>query len=111
MPSSKDRKRGPLKEDTSTAHQEIARLQAQIQNLQMYVDILKATIDALKKDSVANTKALNSREEATIVDALRWKYSLPLLLKKLNLPKSSYYHQFHRKTFEDKYRSIIVRIQ
>ena len=33
------------------------------------------------------------REKAVIIDALKNKYSLPDLLKKLNLAKSSYYYQ------------------
>ena len=111
MPPSKDRKRGPLSEGTPATKKEFAQLQAQVQDLQMEIDILKATLDVLKKDPGANTKALSNREKAAIVDALQGKYSLPLLLKKLNFPKSSYYHQFHRKTFEDKYHNISIRIQ
>lgn len=111
MPPSKDRKRGFLSQGTPNTNQEIGHLQAQIQDLQMEVDILKATLDALKKDPGANIEALSNREKAVIVDALRGKYSLPLLLKKLNFPKSSYYHQFHRKIFGDKYHSISIRIR
>ncbi len=40
MPPSKDRKRGSLKEGTSAENQEISHLQ----DLQMKVDILKATL-------------------------------------------------------------------
>ena len=49
MPPSKDRKLGSLSGGTPATNQEIAHLQAQVQDLQMDVDILKATLDALKK--------------------------------------------------------------
>lgn len=55
------------------------------------IDILKETIDVLKKD--ISKILLNNREKAVIVDALKGKYTLPLLLKKLTLAKSSYYYQ------------------
>ena len=79
MPPSKDRKRAPLSEGTPATNQEIAQLQAQVQDLQLEIDILKATLDVLKKDPDVNTKALSNREKAAIVDALRGKHSLPLL--------------------------------
>ena len=111
MKPSSERERGPLKEGTPDANEEISHLKAQVQNMQLEIDILKATLDVLKKDPGINTKTLNNREKAVIVDALRGKYSLPLLLKALNFPKSSYYHQFHRKSFREKYRNVSNRIR
>ena len=45
-----------------------------------------------------------------IIDALKNKYSLPVLLKKLNLAKSSYYYQEKAIHAEDKYHSLRKRI-
>ena len=103
---SRERERGPLTEGTSDANEEISQLKAQVQNMQLEIDILKATLDVLKKDPGINTKTLSNREKAVIVDTLRGKNSLPLLLEALNFPKSSYYHQFHRKSFREKYRNV-----
>lgn len=79
--------------------------------MQLEIDILKATLDILKKGPGINTKTLSNREKAVIVDALRGKYPLPLLLGALNFPKSSCYHQFHRKSFREKYRNVSNRIR
>ena len=45
-----------------------------------------------------------------IIDALKNKYSLPDLLKKLNLAKSSYYYQEKTIYAEDKYSNLRKRI-
>ena len=58
-----------------------------------HFDILKETINVLKKDPGNDQSALCNREKAVIIDALKTKYSLPLLLRKMQLSKSSYYYQ------------------
>ena len=45
-----------------------------------------------------------------IVDALKDKYPLPLLLGKLGLPKSSYYYQEAKRQRQDKYSNIRKRL-
>lgn len=46
-----------------------------------------------------------------IIDALKSKYSLPDLLKRLGLSKSSYYYQEAAKKKPDKYSDIRNRIR
>lgn len=72
---------------------EMQHLLARMDDMQMEMDILKETINVLKKDPGINMETLKNREKAVIVDALKGKYPLPLLLKRLKLPKSSYYYQ------------------
>lgn len=72
----------------------------------MEIDILKETINVLKKDPGIDQTALTNREKAVIIDALRNKYSLPALLKKLDLAKSSYYYQEKAIYAEDKYLKL-----
>ena len=62
-------------------------------DMQMEIDILKETINVLKKDPGIDQAALSNREKAVIIDALKNKYSLPQLLLKMELCKSSYYYQ------------------
>ena len=64
----------------------------QIQDLKLEVDILKETINVLKKDPGVDLKTLRNQEKAVIIDTLTRFYSLPLLLHKLDLAKSSYYY-------------------
>ena len=54
---------------------------------------------------------LRNLEKAVIVDALRDKYSLPLLLRKLNLSKSSYYYQHKQASAPDKYEVLRLHIK
>ena len=64
-----------------------------MQDMQLEIDILKETINVLKKDPDIDQSALSNREKAVIIDVLKNRYSLPLLLQKLQLSKSSYYYQ------------------
>ena len=57
-------------------------LKAQMLEMQMEIDILKETINVLKKDPGVDQTALKNREKAVIIDALKSKYSLPDLCKK-----------------------------
>ncbi len=101
-----------LKEgNTPVPANEIDKLHAQVQDMQMEIDILKETINALKKDPGIDQSALKNREKAVIVDALKDKYSLPSLLNRLSLPKSSYYYQKEAFRKEDKYSLIRRKIK
>lgn len=69
----------------------MAELKAQMFKMQMEIDILKETINVLKKDHGIDQMYLSNKEKAVIIDAMKKiEYSLPQLLKKLNLLKSSY---------------------
>lgn len=89
----------------------VEELQAQMKDMQLEIDILKETLNVLKKDPGVNMEALKNREKAVIVDALRGKYSLPLLLAKLEFSKSSYYYQEACLNQPDKYSDIRIRIK
>ena len=55
-------------------------------DMQLEIDILKETINVLKKDPHIDQSALSNREKAVIIDVLKNRYSL-LLLQKLQLSK------------------------
>ena len=73
--------------------EEIEDLREKVRNLQMEVDVLKETIQVLKKDPGVDMKELRNREKAVIIGALKDKYALPRLLQFLGMAKSSYYYQ------------------
>lgn len=100
----------PAKSNASSSH-EVAELKKQMLEMQMEIDILKETINVLKKDPGIDQTALSNREKAVIIDALKAKYSLPQLLEKLNLSKSSYYYQEKVLSQPDKYFSLRIRIK
>lgn len=113
MNPSDGRPRGKLTEGNSASSKELDELKAQIQDMQLEIDILKETIVVLKKDPGINKTPLSNREKAVMVDALKGKYSLPLLLRKLGIAKSSYYYQKTRMDFAEKHeddRKIIAAV-
>ena len=89
---------------------DLAPLQAQIRDMQMEIDILKETMNVLKKDPGIDQTALKNREKAVMIDVLKSKYPLPDLLKRLGLSKSSYYYQEAIKKKPNKYSDIRNRI-
>ena len=96
---------------SSVSAPDLAQLQAQIRDMQMEIDILKETINVLKKDPDIDQAALKNREKAVMIDALKSKYPLPDLLKRLGLSKSSYYYQEAAQKQPDKYSDIRTRIR
>ena len=78
--------------NTDYSSDEIKQLKSQMRDMQLEIDILKETINALKKNPDIDQSALSNREKAVIIDVLKNKYSLPSLLQKLQLSKSSYYY-------------------
>ena len=89
---------------------DIEALKAQMMEMQMEIDILKETINVLKKDPGVNQEALSNREKAVIIDALKNKYSLPKLCRKLCISRSSYYYQEAAMRAEDKYCDLRTKI-
>lgn len=93
--------------------EDIESLKAQMLDMQMEIDILKETINVLKKDPGVDQSALTNREKVVIIDALKTKYSLPKLLEKLCMSRSSYYYQEAAMRATDKYaesRCLIVKL-
>ncbi|SHL11461.1 hypothetical protein SAMN05216582_1497, partial [Selenomonas ruminantium] len=90
----KDIPRGSLKEGSlEVPQEELDALKQKMHDMQLEMDILKETIAVLKKDPGINLEPLKNREKVVIIDALQQKYSLPVLLLKLGLSRSSYYYQ------------------
>jgi putative transposase len=95
-----------LEEGSASSNAKVEELKAQMLDMQLEIDILKETINVLKKDPGIDLTALKNREKAAIVDALKNKYSLPLLFDKLNFAKSCYYYQENAFSKPDKYAKL-----
>ena len=114
--NTKDRKRGKLTpaigdpEKDPSSSKEIQQLKDQLYEMQMEIDILKAAIDVLKKDSGINLDMLKNSEKTVMIDALRTKYTLSDLLHRLSLLRSSYYFQRSILRRHDKYEKLKARI-
>ena len=105
-----DDPRGKLPKGEVSSSLEMEKMKAQIQDMQLEIDILKETFEVLKKDPGVDLTTLRNQEKAVIVDALKDKYSLPILLQKLRLAKSSYYYQHKLASTPDKYEALRDRI-
>lgn len=114
--NTKDRKRGKLEpksdftKESTASSAELRRLKDQLYDMQMEIDILKATIDVLKKDPGISLDKLKNSEKTVAIDALRSKYSLSELLRRLFLPRSSYYLRKTIRRRKDKYCELKNRI-
>ena len=106
----KDIARGKLTEGSSIDTKELEQLKEEVQDMRMEIDILKETIHVLKKDPGIDQTTLRNREKAAIVDALKSNYSLPPLLRRLGLSKSSYYYQESAFRRQDKHAALRRRI-
>ena len=87
--------RGKLEPDESVDPKEMDELKTQVQDMQLEIDILKETIEVLKKDPGIDLRKLCNKEKVVIIDALNNRHPLPKLLQKLQTPRSSYY--YHQK--------------
>ena len=70
----------------------IEDLKEKMLDMQMEIDLLKETINVLKKDPGVDQTVLRNREKAVIIGALKNNYLLPKLCFMLEIPKSSYYY-------------------
>ncbi len=87
--NTRDRKRGPLPQGMqSEGDKEIRELKEQIHQMQLQIDILKETINVLKKDPGVNLSALKNREKAAIVDALKDSCRCEACFRHLNCQKA-----------------------
>lgn len=93
------------------SQKELEKMRVQMHEMQLEIDILKETINVLKKDPGIDQTSLSNSEKAVIVDALRNKYSLPQLLKRIGLSRSSYYYKKSRSHETDKYEDLTARIK
>lgn len=79
--------RGKLPEGKPASSNEVESLKSQLQEMQLETDILKETIEILKKDPGVDLKELKIREKAVIIGAIKGKYPLPLLLSRGRVDK------------------------
>ena len=92
--------------DCSVSSDEIVKLQRQVKELQMKVDVMTEVFELLKKEQGTDIEALTNKEKFLIISALKTKYSILSLLKHLSMSKSSYYYIEKANQKEDKYKDI-----
>ena len=112
MAKKKSIPRQPLpSESPAPQPEELETLRAELRELQLEVDVLKETIEVIKKDPGADLTRLTNREKAAIIGTLEEKYVLPTLLRFLNMARSSYYYQKAAWNRPDKYALCRAKIK
>lgn len=107
----KDNPRKKLVPCRPSSSEEMGQLKAQIQDMQMEIDILKETLNILKKDPGVDRTTLRNAEKAAIIGALKNKYPLSKLLAALQCARSSYYYQNKRINRPDQYMTQRIYIR
>lgn len=103
--------RGELTSEILTAvDKDQENLLVKVKELELENDMLKETIKILKKDQGIDLLMLKNKEETMIIDALRNKYSLSVLLEKTNISKSGYCYHHKRLYSMNKYEPIKEKI-
>ncbi len=89
----------------------VEELKDEVFRLQLERDILEKAGEILKKGQGINPETLANREKVALIDALRDKYRLKLLLDMLQLAKSSYCYRECALHALDKYAALRIRIK
>ena len=103
----------PDKDPADFTEEDIRNLKARNEELEFENDVLKAIFDVLKKEPGLDENSLCNREKTLIINSLRPKYKLGVLLKRLGMAKSSYEYSARAAEREDKYgtlRTVITTI-
>lgn len=99
-----------LRAEKESLEQKVKDLARNVYRLQLERDILEKAGEILKKDQGISLETLTNREKAVMIDALRGEYRLKVLLKALNLAKSSYCYQENVLRGPDKYEDLRLNI-
>ena len=103
----------PKRKSTSQSKPNISDLPDDIEELKQRCEDLKLEnadvlemLDVLKVDPRANAEDLSMSEKTLIVDNLRKSFGLPVLLRRLGLKRSTYYHAKTRLGRPDKHAEL-----
>lgn len=91
-----------LMAENAALAEERARLQKEVQKLQMERDALEVAGIMLKKFGGIDLKTMSNREKTIVIDALKDTYRLSDLFQMLDISRSSYYYQHQVITHPDR---------
>ena len=100
-----------LHAEKEALEQKVKDLEQDVYRLQLERDILEKAGEILKKGKGISLETLTNREKAVVIDALRNKYRLKVLLKAINMEKSSYCYQSNTMKKTDKYSELRANVR
>jgi hypothetical protein len=100
-----------VSKDKEALLSEIEVLKSQIERLKLERMILEKAAEIVKKEMSIDEKTLTKKEKTMVVDALKNKVSLQILLQYLQLPRSSYFYHHKGLSKPDKYETVRIRVK
>ena len=101
---------GKPPEGTEALLVEIELLKKQIRKLKIEKELMGELSIILKKNPGVDPNKLTNKVKATLIDALRNKYTLKELLKYVDIPKSSYHYHHKISLIPEKHEGLKLRI-
>ena len=99
-----------LPDDKDALISEIEKLKKEINELKLERDLLEGAAELIKKDPGVSLQKLRNQEKTMLIDALRDKHPLEVLMNKLQMSSSSYYYQRNSFLLESKYSAVKEQI-
>jgi len=99
-----------LPDDKDALNSEIEKLKKEINDLKLERDLLEGATELIKKDPGVSLQKLTNQEKTMLIDALREKHPLVVLMNKLKISSSSYYYQRSSVQLESKYTAVKEQI-
>ena len=95
-----------LKKEKDKLLNELESVRKDLYRAKIEVAVLEKTAELIKKDPGIDPKNLTNKEKTILIDALKNKYPLQLLLKIMKISRSSYYYQRSAISIPDKYAFV-----
>lgn len=89
---------------------EVELLKKRIKRLELENDVLRVSMEILKKGPGVDRKRLTNKEKTLLIDALRKKHLIKDLIDYMGIKRSTFFYHHKRKSAEDKYSAVKERI-
>ncbi|MEE3399962.1 MAG: IS3 family transposase [Eubacterium sp.] len=100
-----------LLEEIRQLREEHEKLKEEVFRAKLERDIYEKAAEVIKKDQGVSLKKMSNKEKVIVIDALRDKYKLKVLLEVLEIAKSSYCYNAKAMKAPDKYLQLRAEVK
>lgn len=101
----------PVEGSSEDYGDDVDALKKKLHQTELENDILRGTIDLLKKDPGLSAEAMSNKEKTILANALRPRYPLKEIIAFLKISKSSYEYQACALKRADKYADLRIKVR